>query len=272
MTGKNLLKIFIALVISYSSAFAQPDSITIKMMLSGKPGQTIVVPLEFGIKKGATDGYDKALGEKDIYPGYPPSGLGGRFAFYDTIMDLNIYSYRDFRGFESTTQFTKTYDLGIAPGPVRQGDKDDSYKDFYIRWQPLSQYIDSARIQDLVTGNIINISLKDSTEALYTNENIENLRITVHFNMSPEPESVEDFKTNNQDAVLSIYPNPAQDKLFIHSDNITKYSIISVTGQTVLSGEALPLKPIDLNNLPAGVYAIVITTDTDKKIQRFIKQ
>ena len=173
MTGKNLLKVLAIFIISFTYCFAQPDSITIKMTLSGKPGQTIIVPLEFGIKKGATEGYDKKLGEKDIFPGYPPSGLGGRFAFYDTTLDLNIYSYRDFRGFKNATRFTKTYELGIAPGPVRQGDKDDNYKDFYIRWQPLSQYVDSARIQDLVTGNIVNISLIDSTEALYTNENID---------------------------------------------------------------------------------------------------
>ena len=175
-----------------SEAFAQPDSITIKLTASGKQGQSIVIPLEFGIKKGATNGLDESLGERNRFHGFPPSGLDARFVFRDSVLEKNIYTYKDFRNFENTTRFTKKFSLGIAPGVTRQGDPNDNYKEFYFRWETLSPYIDSARILDRFDGAVININLKDGNEYLYTNELIDNLEIIVHFNMMPTSSSAQE--------------------------------------------------------------------------------
>ena len=64
--------IALAMLIASSVVSSAQDSIVTRMTISGRPDQQTVIQLAFGIKKGATNGYDKELGEKSRFPQFPP--------------------------------------------------------------------------------------------------------------------------------------------------------------------------------------------------------
>ncbi|MFW6219084.1 MAG: sugar-binding protein [Bacteroidota bacterium] len=85
------------------------------------------------------------------------------------------------------------------------------------------------------------------------------------------PSSVKNFINSK---AISVYPNPASDKLFINSGlTFNKVSILNITGQLV--------KVVDLNNndksisiadLPEGVYTVICETDNESYLSKFIKK
>jgi hypothetical protein len=61
---------------------------------------------------------------------------------------------------------------------------------------------------------------------------------------------------------ISVYPNPANDKLFILSDNIKNVEIFNLLGKVVFETETInPNGSIDIANLPKGTYIVRITKD-----------
>lgn len=78
---------------------------------------------------------------------------------------------------------------------------------------------------------------------------------------------------DNNLSKLSIYPNPAKDKLFISSKNITlqSFSIYSIKGEKLIS-EKLSTNAIDISRLSKGVYFIEINSENGKDVQKFIKE
>lgn len=71
---------------------------------------------------------------------------------------------------------------------------------------------------------------------------------------------------------FSIYPNPANEKLFIKtSENYFLVSIADVNGRTVFSANNLALNTIDILSLKPGLYFISLTTSEGKTTKKFIK-
>ena len=63
---------------------------------------------------------------------------------------------------------------------------------------------------------------------------------------------------------ISVYPNPANDKLFILSENIKNVEIYNLLGKVVFETETLnPNGSIDIANLPKGTYIVRITKDNN---------
>jgi surface protein len=61
---------------------------------------------------------------------------------------------------------------------------------------------------------------------------------------------------NTENKSISIYPNPAINELYISGSSPTiSYRIVNSTGQTVLSGTAIPDKAIQLDALNKGLYS-----------------
>lgn len=88
-------------------------------------------------------------------------------------------------------------------------------------------------------------------------------------------EGVED----TQSAFLNIYPNPASSNINIiyDIDGLTRVSIINMAGQQVMSLEAnhnsqLNKHNIDINDLPAGVYNLIIEGNGKISTSKFVKQ
>jgi len=80
------------------------------------------------------------------------------------------------------------------------------------------------------------------------------------------------------DAMFSIYPNPASDVIFIHkneainADNLS-IKIIDVIGREVLRAEFNfnDLNSINIQNLPSGNYSIICTTNAANYTTNFVK-
>ena len=80
---------------------------------------------------------------------------------------------------------------------------------------------------------------------------------------------------NKMKSVASIYPNPANDVLFVETRRATslqtanKYRITNVMGQTLMQGTIHgESQQINIEKLPAGIYFI----NVDEQILKFVKQ
>jgi hypothetical protein len=75
---------------------------------------------------------------------------------------------------------------------------------------------------------------------------------------------------------ITVYPNPATDKITIESSaNQTKsqLTILNLNGQQVFTCQiSEPKTQIDITNLPSGVYFVRLTNDKTVEVGKFIKQ
>lgn len=82
---------------------------------------------------------------------------------------------------------------------------------------------------------------------------------------------IDDAGINDLNTIhATIYPNPANDQLFISSDvTVTDFSISNLAGQVVSTGEG---SIVDLSELEAGIYVVTISSDQGTATRRFVKQ
>ena len=75
------------------------------------------------------------------------------------------------------------------------------------------------------------------------------------------------------DNLFVLYPNPADDKIFIDTDeNIREICILTLTGVMVYKETEYVNKEINVSEYSAGVYFIKLFTDKGEIIKRFIKK
>ncbi|MDR2824882.1 MAG: T9SS type A sorting domain-containing protein [Prevotellaceae bacterium] len=58
---------------------------------------------------------------------------------------------------------------------------------------------------------------------------------------------------------MSVYPNPASDRIFIEGENFDAIKLYDILGKEVLSSNKT--KEINISNLPNGVYSVRIIAD-----------
>ena len=95
---------------------------------------------------------------------------------------------------------------------------------------------------------------------------------TVGYNFTAAPLSI---GKNNLINGLSVYPNPASDVLKIaNAENLAKasFSIVDVSGKTVVASKALNNGAIDVSNLSSGVYILSVSSDEGSKQFKFQKK
>ncbi len=72
---------------------------------------------------------------------------------------------------------------------------------------------------------------------------------------------------------LRVYPNPAQNRLFINIQETQTYQIYSILGVKISEGTLAVGSNIDCSNLINGVYLLNLTNSSgNSSIQKFIKQ
>ena len=64
----------------------------------------------------------------------------------------------------------------------------------------------------------------------------------------------------NGEAMISVYPNPAHDKLFVNAENIKNIDLYNISGQLVISSTENEINVSDLN---PGMYFIRINCGDD---------
>ncbi len=70
---------------------------------------------------------------------------------------------------------------------------------------------------------------------------------------------------NNQVSEITLYPNPAKDRLYFQNSSgskITYYAIVDLSGKTVMKGRVTENK-ITVSGLTAGVYMVAVKTDKE---------
>jgi hypothetical protein len=79
-----------------------------------------------------------------------------------------------------------------------------------------------------------------------------------------------------QESRLSLYPNPADEKITIETSGVTKesnLSIVNIEGQEVLTRQITELKTqLDISSLPSGVYFIRVTNERTVEVGKFVKK
>lgn len=100
----------------------------------------------------------------------------------------------------------------------------------------------------LITYVVKAVNLKVTASGSYYNQSL-GVRKNTQFTVGVHELSQEKLK---------LYPNPIKDKLFIDGATITYYSIYSINGQKILSGNVNRNK-IMLNTLKRGIYFIELT-------------
>ena len=73
---------------------------------------------------------------------------------------------------------------------------------------------------------------------------------------------------------LSVYPNPANDVLFVEGDGIRKVTVFNALGQVVESREYTNQDRVTLNtsSYEAGIYMLQIRIQNNTVRKQFIKQ
>ena len=74
--------------------------------------------------------------------------------------------------------------------------------------------------------------------------------------------------------VMAIYPNPAQDKVFVTSDvTVNEYRVYNVTGAEIMNNVVNNTTfEVNVDNLPAGVYYIRIYSEGLIQTKKFVKE
>ena len=131
---------------------------------------------------------------------------------------------------------------------------------------------------NVANGNNTNVTYFNTTsnpnltciqvdDVAYASTNWTDIDAVANFNEDCNSLSIADF--NKYD--ISIYPNPANDIMYIaHNNQVTHYGIASITGQLMEKG--VLTSNIHLDKLPEGVYVLSLyTIDGHKIIKKIIK-
>lgn len=110
---------------------------------------------------------------------------------------------------------------------------------------------------------------KTTTAGLRENASI---RIWEFFSRYDKDGLIETLSTDTFEKTgISIYPNPASEVITINNINFsenTKYNIVSITGQIVLTGEITTASQrIDISNLNSSIYILNIGTNSFKIVK-----
>jgi len=78
--------------------------------------------------------------------------------------------------------------------------------------------------------------------------------------------------TESSTSEISIYPNPSSDQITIKVDGSFEYKLLSLSGETILVGQATDKINIDVLNFAMGSYIIEIDYQNKKETIPFFKQ
>ncbi len=131
---------------------------------------------------------------------------------------------------------------------------------------------------DLTNGNVTTLNGQDITVDLTSGVKINDATVTTA-NVTAENGVVHIIDEvlipnllsiiNKSKMMVSVYPNPTQDLLFINLSN-ANFKITNALGAIVKEG--VSNNSIDVSTLPSGVYTISIQNNNDNFTSKFIKQ
>ena len=89
----------------------------------------------------------------------------------------------------------------------------------------------------------------------------------IEFDVNVIMNFVDDGVEENEDMTISVYPNPAHDKLFVNAANIQRIDLFSVAGQLMISSTD---NEINVSELESGVYFFRVSCGANVFTERVI--
>jgi hypothetical protein len=235
------MKFIIILFILSLSANAQDSYIKLKFESEeGDKGSDLL----FGIDENASYGVDEELGEYDIISAPPPAGYG----------IFTLLRFLDSTNYEPPMAIWANKDL--IPSPTENIEHIHNFRvwldggrKFTITWEIQGNNIDSAKIQDEIGGQFINVDLNNNESYFWDNENVSvlNLRLVVWYNNNIK-------SVKNIEKKINVYPNPAKDYIFIDY-NFESGEIFDIYGRKI---KDFYDKNVNTSGLSSGVYFLRI--------------
>ncbi|MGQ9819650.1 MAG: hypothetical protein ACUVQ1_06980 [Candidatus Kapaibacteriales bacterium] len=201
--------------------------------------------LVFGFDSSATNGIDTNLGEIELPPIIPPSGVGvyGVFVFYDSSALSNVWSYYDIRPFPKSYLDTIKFLIFV-------------FRDFGIKlkfyWPSVGDEFNSAWLVDEYLGTLANANMKQQNSLLIENDFLDRFYIKVTLpifsKVSDNPKDIFKIETNSQFIqITNIYSS----KYF--------YEIIDIFGKIVVKGESSDeILFLPLSQMGKGLFIVTI--------------
>ncbi len=197
--------------------------------------------------------------------------------------------YADFTSISTTVLTGNTYTINLYPGFVSS-----SYGEAWAVWIDYNHDGDFSDAGELVYSHAASSSSVTGSVTIPSSAVAGSTRMRVAMEYNTIPSSacgsftygeVEDYTVNigfaltslasvnenNQSINISIYPNPAKDKLFINNAENSDVNIYSLNGKLVLK-QKLMKNYIDLSKLNAGMYIIRINNGENIYNSKFVKQ
>jgi hypothetical protein len=218
--------------------------------------------LHFGIDTAATDGLDTALGEQELFPQHPPSGVHAVFQIPNEQTGGIIWSYYDIRPIPMEEKFLVTHTINLQR-PVLGS--------ITMYWEEFPKdMLDSAILCDNIIGTIYRIDMLANKSATVENEGLSKFEVKLYYNKNKT--SVNEY----DEAKFSIYPNPASDKLYIQGANIINVNLFDLCGnEQILDKEKLSngKTNLDISRMEKGLYIIRIMDDKGEyQFKKLIKE
>jgi hypothetical protein len=237
------------------------DSLSTRLSIQDDLGSR-AKDLLIGIHKDATEFLDTALGEMDLPQFPPPDELHAILFITDSSTMERIHSYIDFRPIPQEEQFVGYYKFRIY----------NLGNSFTISWSKIQNYIDSAYIRDIATGNIVNVDMKSKESFWVENYGMDQFNIVVYYN-----KNFVDVNENLDNIVsekVNIYPNPVGEELKFACDVTQKrYKLINSAGFELAKGATdVEINQVGMSSYPRGLYFLSVEDINGRVIvKKFIK-
>jgi hypothetical protein len=216
--------------------------------------------LFYGINDKATERIDTALGEYELPPFAPPSGLYAVMIIRDSLPGddgwIDHWSYKSYlppAGNDSVMFLFQIF---------------NQQSDMEIQWPDFPPEVKKAFLRDVYTQESINLDMLSTNSIFIENTFFKKFYIVIFYDTLSS--AIEDETTVDG---WAIEPNPAEDYIVLRFNSNFNYSIVNCLGEQVLNGiVGSSEKKIDISNLAPGVYFILSTSANGKAIkQKFIK-
>ena len=104
------------------------------------------------------------------------------------------------------------------------------------------------------------------TFAVYAAKNNGQMATPVTITVEAEFDGVDEA----QEIVVNVYPNPANETLYVVMNGNAEYQLINSVGQVVLSGNAEGKAQINVSDLNSGVYFLKVVANGNANIQKVV--
>ena len=219
----------------------------------------------------------------DVSGGFMPLTfeLGGQLATvsdgHHTFQNVSAGTYTmkvtDNMGYELVRDVTVSEPEGLSAGSISDGsetigngspastilsvqDASSGQSSYTYRWKHNGTVIPNSNIAQYTPLN-----LQPGTYT-FTREVMDVCTDWIPSNGSWKVTVSQNSVDENDDSRLEVYPNPTNDKVTVRCENMESISVMSITGQQVVTKEVDGDQvDMDLANVPSGVYVLVIRTN-----------